>query len=345
MSAFHQSLAYALGRPSAQGLFRQAPEDFRVNEILGFVPAGEGEHLLVEINKRDANTQWVAKQLASFAGLKPVDVGYCGLKDRRAVTTQWFSLYLPKAGDLDWSTWSLDGVEILQQVRHSRKLRPGMNRGNCFEIRLHRLDADPVELEKRLNQVRQQGVPNYFGEQRFGHNEGNIDSAKRMLAGEIRVRDRKLRGLYLSAARSLIFNLVLSKRIEHDSWNRAIEGDLLVDSRGDLVVEETESDLVKNHLDRLKWHPSGPLWGRGRVQTSAHAAQLEALVVADEKEFCHGLEHVGLSQERRSLRLVTQDFEWRFEDDQTLWLSFFLPPGTYATSVLREILTYRIAAG
>lgn len=344
MSAFHKALAYAQGRPSAQALFRQTPEDFKVTEDLGFAASGEGEHLLVQVRKRDANTQWVAKQLARFAGLKPNDVGYCGLKDRRAVTTQWFSLYLPKADALDWSACSVDGVEILQSERHGRKLRPGMNRGNRFEIRLQQLNADVDELEQRLIQARLQGVPNYFGEQRFGHNEGNIDSARRMLAGEIRVRDRKMRGLYLSAARSYIFNLVLSKRVEQQTWASAIAGDVVVDNLGEPIVADANASLQNDQFAQLQWHASGPLWGRGRSAAADQAADLESLVATAEKELCHGLEHVGLSQARRPLRLVAQDFEWHFEDDDGLTLRFSLTPGTYATSVLREILDYRLAA-
>lgn len=313
MNHFPLDFAFAYGKPGARALFRSEPEDFQVDEDLGFVPVGEGEHLYVHIRKRSQNTLWLAKQLARFCGVAPMDVGYCGLKDRHAVTTQWFSVYLPKAPVLDWSTFAVEGSEVLAVSRHLRKLKPGAHQANHFVIRLRNFSSGEGSgnIAERLENVAT-GVPNYFGEQRFGIAGGNLVEAERLLVAGQKIKNRKQRGLIISAARAYLFNCVLSRRVEEGTWRELLEGD----------VEGAE--------------PTGPLWGRGRPLVSGTTAALEEQTLQLCQAWREGLEHVGLQQERRSTRCRPQGFvaQWQGGD---LQLSFKLAPGQYATAVLREV--------
>ncbi|MFA5630710.1 MAG: tRNA pseudouridine(13) synthase TruD [Porticoccaceae bacterium] len=292
-----------LGAPVNHAGFRVEPEDFVVDEDLGFAADGEGEHLLLQIRKRDQNTRWIAALLAEHFAVSDAAVGYCGLKDRRAVTCQWFSVHLP--GKTMPALPELEGAEILAAARHGKKLRPGMHHRNRFAIVLRDLSGARDELDARLAAVARDGVPNYVGEQRFGIDGNNLREVDRIVSHP-RPRFRGRRGgLYLSAARSWLFNLVLAERVREGTWRNAT------------VVD-------------------GPLWGRGRPSTTPEVAQEELRVLAPWQPWCLALEHSGLRQERRALVLRPEDFRWRWqENDLALW--FELAPGCYATSVLREL--------
>lgn len=312
--SFSLDWAYAYGKPQVTGLFRQSPEDFQVVESLGFELAGQGEHVYLHLEKRGENTDWVARQIARLAGVQNHDVSYAGMKDRHAVTSQWFSVYFPKGNEPDWRELASESVRLLAVTRHTQKLRRGAHQSNHFCIRLHQLEGDLASLPERLEQVTAGGVPNYFGLQRFGHNGNNLHEANRLLVEGTRIANRHKRGMMMSAARSYLFNQVLSARIQDGSWNNQLEGDVAsADGFG-----------------------TGPLWGRGRPLVSGACAELETRVLQDLAAWCDGLEHVGLSQERRSLMLTPVGFDSHL-NGSTLEVRFSLPPGTYATSVLREI--------
>lgn len=327
------------GEPSCSATLRASPEDFRVDEVLGFEADGEGEHLLLQVRKRNRNTDQVARQLARHAGIRARDVSYCGLKDRVAVTTQWFSLWLPGKADPDWSTLEDDDVQILAQARHRRKLPRGALRANRFTIVLRELQGDRADLEQRLAAVKEKGVPNYFGEQRFGRDGGNVQAAQAMFAGR-KVKDRHLRGLYLSAARSLLFNEVLAARVRASNWNQALPGEALqLAGSHSFFVADTVDAEIEQRLARDDIFPTGPLWGRGEPPSTGAARELEQAVLQDSAEFRHGLEQAGLKQERRALRLVVTDLRWQWLEEQSgLQLEFELPAGCYATAVLRELV-------
>ncbi|MBB3167938.1 tRNA pseudouridine(13) synthase TruD [Simiduia aestuariiviva] len=332
MSDFDLAFPFALGAPSVSAQFRQHCEDFVVNEVLGFSPSGEGEHLLLEVLKRDDNTPWIAKQIARIAGVQPMDVGYCGLKDRRAVTRQWFSVYLPQQSEIDWQQLNSDTAQLLAVHRHHKKLRRGEHQANEFIIRLRDCQGDLELLETRLNAVSQSGVPNYFGEQRFGREASNLHEAATLFATSL-ARDNSARkkggrrkgerrpgpsGMVLSAARSWLFNQVLAARVERDLWREPMAG------------ETTELS-------------TGPLWGRGRNGSAGELLALETEALAPWSDWCHGLEHAGLAQERRPLVLRPMHFTWDF-DGPDLTLSFTLAPGQFATAVLRELCRLEIPA-
>jgi len=222
-SSYH----YANSEPSLSGVIRTQASDFKVDEKFSFDFTGEGEHALVHIKKTDTNTDWLCRQIADLANLKKVDVSYAGLKDRHAITTQWFSVWLPGKPDPDWSALNSDKVEILSTCRHNRKLRRGSLRGNQFTLIIRNVEGDASDLESRIKTIMADGVPNYFGDQRFGIDGQNLEKAKVMFGGR-REKDRFKRSIYLSAARSAMFNDVLSQRVEMNKWADGISGDVML---------------------------------------------------------------------------------------------------------------------
>jgi len=333
------NIAYAYECPTLTGVIRTRPEDFMVDEQFAFDFSGEGEHALIHIKKIDTNTDWLARQIAQIAGLKKVDVSYAGLKDRNAVTTQWFSVWLPGKPDPDWSLLNSDKVQVLNSCRHNRKLRRGSLRGNQFTLIVRQVEGDISDLEHRMDIIRQNGVPNYFGEQRFGINGRNLEKAEIMFGGK-REKDRFKRSIYLSAARSAMFNDVLSQRVAMNKWSNGIEGDvmLLDNSHSYFLATEIDNDIIRR-LKEHDIHPSGPLWGRGELLSKDDVAQLEYKLAEKFKTFDVGLKNARLEQGRRPLRLSVNDLQWNYDmDNKLLALSFFLPAGGYATSVLREII-------
>jgi len=291
-------------------------EDFVVTELPLQLPCGEGEHVWLDIEKNGANTAFVALQLAEAAGVQERDVGYAGLKDRHAITRQWFSIHLPKGEAPDLTLLQHPEFKVLGQSRHLKKLRPGDLRGNRFRIVLRDVTGDRDAIEANLAAVASLGVPNYFGAQRFGHDGGNVEQGRAMLAREIRVRNPKKKGIFLSAVRSFIFNEVLALRIRQGLWGKTLPGDVM-DEAG---------------------RATGPLWGRGRVVTTDQAQALENGVAECHAVLCDGMEHAGLDQERRALVASPVDMAWEWPQADRLVLAFTLPAGNYATSVLNEIL-------
>lgn len=328
--------AYAHGSPLATGIIRQQPEDFIVDEIPSVEFTGEGEHVCLHIRKRGLNTEDIARMLAKTADVKRRDVSFAGLKDRHAVTTQWFSIYLPTTVEPDWQTLNSDNVQVLEVVRNARKLRRGTLTGNRFQITVRDFDADAVRLDTRLQNIIDHGVPNYFGSQRFGRAGSNLDRALEMFDGR-RVK-REQRSHYLSAARSMLFNMVLSRRVTERSWNRLLDGEvcMLAGSRGFFATDAVDDELLQR-LQSRDIHPSGPLWGKGELPSRSHASDLESSTLRELADWCDGLEKAGLKMERRSLRLMVEDLQWEYADN-TLVLKFSLPAGCFATAVLREIV-------
>jgi tRNA pseudouridine13 synthase len=301
---------------SASATLKLLNEDFIVTELPLQLPSGAGEHLWLDIEKNGANTAFVAQQLAEAAGVQDWDVGYAGLKDRYAISRQWFSIYLPKGETPDLTLLAHPEFKVLSQSRHVKKLRPGDLQGNRVRIVLRDVSGDRDAMEANLQAVASQGVPNYFGAQRFGFEGGNVELGRAMLAREIRVRNPKKKGIYLSAVRSFVFNEVLALRIQQGLWDQALPGDVM-DEAG---------------------RPTGPLWGRGRVVTTDQAQALENAVAQRHATLCDGMEHAGLDQDRRALVAKPLDMSWEWPQADQLVLGFSLPAGNYATSVLNEIL-------
>lgn len=334
---------HAWGGPPVRGVIRAAPEDFVVTEVLGHEPDGEGEHLWLWVCKRERNTVDVAADLARAAGVPTNRVGFAGLKDRNAVTRQYFSIHLPGQALPDWQHWQVEGVTIESAQRSRRKIQRGRLRANRFELVVRELEGQVEALEAVLEQVRDHGVPNGFGSQRFGGN--NLARARALFQGDLRP-SRAKRGFYLSAARSLIFNRVLEERIRLGNWNRLIDGDLAIldGSRSFFVADAADSEQ-QQRCAVLDIHPSGPLAGRGDTPAAAEAARIEQAVFEQHADLVEGLVRFGLKQERRPLRMRVHDLRWQRPDSSTLQLSFTLGTGSYATTVLRELVDLGVAAG
>lgn len=335
-----QRLPRVHSAPLGHGRLRQFPEDFQVEERLGFEPDGEGDHLLLWVRKTGANTEWAARKLAVLAGVPASAVGYAGLKDRHAVTSQWFSVPRPREQGADWAALQPDGIEVLQVHPHRRKLRRGALAGNRFRLLVRGCGLDGEALDQRLAALAARGVPNYFGEQRFGHGDGNLLRAHALFDGAARRVPRHLRSLWLSAARSQIFNEVLADRVQRGDWDLPQTGDCLqLDGTHSHFVPDRIDEVLRDRGRRMDVHPSGPLWGRGAPPTRDEVQAFELTAADRFPSWSRGLADAGLDQERRALRLRVAGLSGRMLGSD-LELRFDLPAGAYATAVLRELVDW-----
>jgi tRNA pseudouridine13 synthase len=328
----------AHGTPSARGRLRIEPEDFVVEELLGFAPAGAGAHVLLRVRKRNANTQWVARELARLAGCRATEVGYAGLKDRRAVAVQWFSLPRARAA-VNWHDLRGADFEVLEAHPHTRKLPRGALAGNRFAIRIGVHDGDGAALASRLAPrlaaIERRGVPNYFGEQRFGRDGGNL---RRLEAASVERLPAQQRAFGLSAARSVIFNGVLAERVSDGTWERLQPGDVAnLDGRGSIFPIESVDSALTERAARLEIHPTGPLWGQGSPPSAAGVLELETAIAARYPDAAAACTAARMAQERRSLRLAVHELRCEIEP-QSVRVQFRLTRGGFATAVLAELI-------
>ena len=323
--------------PLSLGKIKTRPADFIVKECLSFQADGTGEHVFLQIEKSGENTEYVARLLARFAGVRQRDVSFAGLKDRHAITTQWFSVWLPGKADPDWTQLEEDSIKILQVQRHARKLKRGVLSGNEFQIRIRELQGDKALLEQTLQQIKENGIANYFGVQRFGQQGQNVNKALALFDGA-KVK-REQRSIYLSAARSYLFNELLAKRIVDGSWNQALSGDVLIfDKSNSYFKADQIDDSVLDRVKTAEIHPAGMMYGKGKTETSDQALLIENDIIEHNQALAEGLIKFDLSSDRRALRVMANDLQWQFEDEGHLLLNFTLPAGSYATSLIRELI-------
>ncbi len=337
---------------------KSQPEDFIVEENISVEFSGEGEHCWLYIKKRECNTDWVAQQLASYCNVKKLAVAYAGLKDRHAVTSQWFSVQLPGKPTPDWTEFessfsaaasapgSNENIQVLQCFRHNRKLQRGALKSNTFKITLSEL-SDTGEkafelLTQRCDDIANNGVPNYFGAQRFGRGYNNLDQATKLFSRPRYRLARHKRSLYLSAARSWLFNCILSERIKQGVWNIRLPGDVFMldgksacfkDDRADGAADELNQRLESNEI-----HPTAILWGEGDTMTTSLAAELESQIIDQFHVYRDGLISARLQAKRRACRVVPGQLKGCRKGDDFV-VSFTLPSGSYATMVLAEIFS------
>jgi tRNA pseudouridine13 synthase len=340
-----QSLPRAHGQDLCRALFKQAPEDFQVFEELGFECDGAGEHLWLQVRKTGLTTLDVARRLSHWSGVPVRMISYSGLKDKQGICTQWFSIH-DRTLSPDLLMANADpNIKTLQAIRNSRKLRRGVHAGNHFVIRLHDPTADGGNsvvsaLTLKTAEIRAKGVPNYFGEQRFGRN--NIARALAMFTDRSTKVSRTERSFLLSAARSAIFNMVLAERVKLGNWDTFLRGDVFnLEGSSSVFVSGCADQALYDRLSAMDIHPTGPLWGGGALMSSDECAALELRIGQLWPEFAAGLIAAGLLQQRRSLRLAVKQLNYRFVEDGAVELSFTLPAGTYATSVLHELFDYQ----
>lgn len=325
--------------PLSTGEIKTCPDDFIVDEDLGFEPDGEGEHIFVHLKKVNCNTLFVAEQLAKFANIPLRSVSYAGLKDRYAVTTQWFCLHIPGKQQPDFEQLELAGSQVLSVNRHKRKLRIGYLKGNQFTITIRHIDQ-PQDVEKRLTNITTHGFPNYFGHQRFGRNYHNIIQAYRWAAKEISVKQRSRRSFYLSAARSWIFNQIVSARIEAGLSEQVLVGDVVqLANRGSwFIVQPHELESVQQRLDDGNVYLTAPLPGKGLDTTQFAALQWEQQHTEKYDQLINLVISEGVEAGRRAIKVIPQHLQWKWLSEQTLKLTFWLNAGSFATSLLRELI-------
>lgn len=355
-------------QPIKQATYKADAKDFVVDEILPVDFTGEGEHLWLHIQKIGMNTAYLAKLLAEWADIPLRDVGYSGLKDRHALTTQWFSLRLPKkhlppTHFTPVDTGEHETVQIMAQHWHYKKLNRGAHQANQFIITLRDVqletdtsmpDAKP-QVEQHLDNMSKDGVPNYFGPQRFGHGGNNIKEALRLFArpqtsrpsqkkGKSKRVPREQHSMQLSAARSLIFNEILAARVRDGSWNQGMEGEVFnLNGSGSIFSSEQMDDTLQTRLVEGDIHPTAVLWGSDNNKVSGSAAQLEKNIVQRSpllSQLALGLEQQTIKAQRRALRLPIETLSWEWIDQQTLVLRFLLPTGSFATSVLAHLIQH-----
>ncbi len=329
-----QELNYLYGKPLSTADFKTEAQDFIVDELMDIEMTGEGEHVCLNIVKQGENTVFVARKIAELAGVSPRDVSYAGLKDRHGVCSQWFSVPVPIKQDIDFSALNGETLFVLKQVRHNRKLRTGCHSGNKFTIRLRNV-SDPLDILCRINAVRQ-GVPNYFGEQRFGRDGNNLALAERMFEGE-RIRDKKLRGIVISAARSHVFNQIVSRRVAEHGLAKTMHREVFMLGGSNAFFCDNISTENIARLASGDILLSAPLIGKGDKGLTEQ--EIEWLVPF--AQWQNGLAELGLKNERRALRLIPKNLTIEQENDDTLVLSFSLPKGCFATALLRELVQYR----
>jgi tRNA pseudouridine13 synthase len=334
--ADYMNLPCAHGGPAGSARLRSTPEDFVVREWLGFGADGDGDHLLLKIRKRGANTLWVAKQLARMGKIPPRDVGFAGLKDRDAVAEQSFTVPARSAVP-NWLGVTGEGFEVIGVERIRRKLKRGALKGNDFELVLRDFVGDVAVLEQRLQTLAAKGVPNYFGPQRFGHDGNNIAAAIAWFEGGL-APERMARGFALSAARSVIFNAVLAERVADGTWNRLLDGDVVnLNGSGSIFLAESVDDTLRERCDLLDVHPTGPMWHGDELPSKAAVAQRELEVARRHAVLADGLAKAGLEPERRPLRVPVRQLSWRI-DGADVHLRFRLQRGSFATAVLHELI-------
>ncbi|MBM7059822.1 tRNA pseudouridine(13) synthase TruD [Pseudomonas sp. UL073] len=328
----------AHGEPCGRAVLKATAEDFQVDEVLDIPLAGEGEHLWLWVEKRGLNTEEAARRLARAAGVPQRAISYAGLKDRQALTRQWFSLHLPGKADPDLAAAEGPTLAILKAVRHKRKLQRGAHAANGFTLRLTQLQADKELLEARLQRIREQGIPNYYGLQRFGHGGGNVVEARQFAERRELPEQRNLRSRLLSAARSYLFNRALAERVAAGSWNQAQPGDLLAFTDSRSFFPAGEAECSDPRLAILDLHPTGPLWGAGASPAAQRSAEREQAVADSEPALRDWLVEAGMTHERRILRLPIGGLTWHYPDPDVLQLEFVLPAGCFATALVRELV-------
>lgn len=328
----------AYGEPLGRAVLKATAEDFQVDEVLDIPLTGEGEHLWLWVEKRGLNTEEAARRIAKAAGVPLRTVSYAGLKDRQALTRQWFSVQLPGKADPDLSAAENATLKILKSARHKRKLQRGAHAANGFTLRLTQLVADKDALEQRLEMIAGHGIPNYFGAQRFGHEGGNLGEARDYARRQALPEQRNVRSRLLSTARSYLFNQVLAARVADGSWQRAQVGDLLAFTDSRSFFPAGEAECSDPRLAILDLHPTGPQWGEGDSPAAGATQVLEQSVAQREAELRDWLIRAGMSHERRILRLPIGGLTWHYPEPDILQLEFVLPAGCFATVLVRELV-------
>jgi len=357
MTLDFNSLFPTINKISTTGIIRTNPQDFKVTELNDIELSGAGEHLWLYIEKTDSNTDWVAKQLSNVCQTPRGQVGFAGLKDRHAVTQQWFSIQLPKISGIKKIQSALpDAITIIEHGKHSKKIKVGQLNYNQFEIIIREINCNhksndksdsennkKQQIEKNIQNIKDNGVPNYFGPQRFGHDMGNIQKAQDWFSGSYKVKTKNLKSILISTARSHIFNTIVAQRIKEKTWDTTITGDILQlnKSHSWFTASDASTTEIVERLKVFDIHLTAAMWGEDPVQSSESCAIMEKKIADTFPIYQLGFEKFRLKQDRRAMRICPIDLKHEWIDDN-LKLTFKLLPGAYATGVIREILDFHI---
>ncbi|KAA3625634.1 MAG: tRNA pseudouridine(13) synthase TruD [Proteobacteria bacterium] len=341
------------GSPLGSARLKERNSDFVVDELLPFEPRGEGGHQLLCVRQDGWNSASVARWLAGALGCPVREIGYCGHKDRHAVTTQYFSAPASSVPEdaltgLDWP----QGLSLVSAARHDKKLKRGVHLGNRFKIRLRQVDAAEDAVGQRLTCIARYGFPNSFGSQRFGREGGNVERARRLLSSRSFRRSRNAaQSIEVSSLRSMLFNQVLAARVGNASWLEPMEDDLMILDGTRSFFAAPPRDARHDDLDARvlagDLHVSGPLWGLPGARLPQGLLARERELLSEFASDLELLEKRRFGMERRPLRALAKDLSWNWTDKGVLELDFSLGRGSYATALLSLLfdLDDRVANG
>ena len=335
-------LLYPYGDAPVAACYKSFPEDFEVEEMLGFEPTGEGEHLFIWVEKTGLSTPELITRIANDHAVNAAHISHSGLKDKHAVTRQWLSLHLP-GQDSPIADSQGDGYRVLRQVRHLKKLRPGSHKANRFRLRLRQVRDFGESTRQQIEAVRNAGFANYFGEQRFGRQQDNVMRALQEL--DKRRLSRTRRGLLVSALRSHLFNQILRRRIELDCWVTPLPGDVFM-LRGShsIFSDDLDADFLERYR-QLDISSCASLYGSGATMLTAEPLAIEQEIFAQHPEIVACLERQRSQLQMRPLRALTEDLDYSYDPRAgILELELSLPAGSYVTSLLAHFLQARDAS-
>lgn len=327
-------LPYPYGAPSIHAVIKHQPADFEVEEVLGFEPGGDGEHLFLWVEKEALTTPELVTRIARDFGLGDNAVSHSGLKDKYAVTRQWLSLHLPGKDCPEHATEG-EGYRVLGQRRHHKKLRPGTHKANRFRLRLREVGELSDATRHQIDQVASQGFANYFGHQRFGSRQDNLQQALRQLNN--RKLSRSRRGLLISSLRSHLFNAILARRLQLGHWAQPLDGDVFM-LRGShsIFSEPVNADLLRRYCE-LDISSCASLYGSGAVRMSATPLAIEQAVFDENRLIAECLQQQRSRLQMRPLRAVADSFDYVYDAAaEVLEIEMCLPTGSYATSLLNH---------
>ena len=334
------NLLYPYGKPVISGLFKSLPEDFKVTENLGFHPHGKGEHLFLWIEKSRLTTHELIERVAMDFSVKPRDIGYSGLKDKIAVTRQWLSLYLPgKMTKLEIP--DISEYKLLSHAWHPKKLRPGTHRSNNFEVMVRNVETLPKTSLQQLDFIRSQGMANYFGQQRFGRRDDNVEKALQAFNSDRRARklSRSKKSLYVSALRSYLFNCVLNSRIEQGYWRKPVPGDVFMLSGSRSIFYQSVNDALLERYTQMDISSTISLYGIGSRLLQQDALKLEDQIMDEYGEIRRCLIQQKAKLQMRATRVAVEGLELNHDAvNRTLLIKARLTRGSYFTSFLDHFI-------
>ncbi|SFV64107.1 tRNA pseudouridine 13 synthase [hydrothermal vent metagenome] len=352
---------YSLAHASIDFHFKQSPRDFVVEELPIYEFSGEGEHLILLVRKKNLSTNEMVGQIARYLGIKNREIGYAGLKDKHAMTKQYISLH--KKYEEAMEGFNFEGIKIISKTYHNNKIRIGHLKGNRFYIKIKKVNpTSAIKIDEALKNIKNNGMPNYFGYQRFGNDGDNHILGEKLAKGEARERNPRVKKLLINAYQSYLFNNWLSKRLEINSLVSSFEPKDLA-GQLDIPLEELEKMKAQSHVfklmsgDLMEHYPKGKLFEFEATENdfsrfNEHDISVTGLLCGKKVRVAEGLageiekkfdDEISADGARRFAWIYPTDIEGRFNPIEAQYeLNFTLPKGSYATVLLEEIAKRKI---